>query len=162
MIKLLFNYGFGPERSRKLKKLATGILCIALTAFTCHTSAQVKKKSINKKKVTTMVAKPIPEPPFATAEEIEDGRILIAKSDCLACHKIEEKLVGPAYTDIAGKYPQNQNTVNILSQKVINGGTGVWGTIPMAPHPAITPTDANKMIKYILKLNAKSSPVTSK
>ena len=146
----------------KIKKLITAVLCSAFIVFTGHASAQVKKKAIVKKKAPVAVAKTTPPPPFATAPEIEDGKALISKSDCLACHKIDSKLVGPAYIAVAEKYPQDQNTVNSLSQKIVSGGSGVWGPVPMAPHPAITLADANKMVKYILTLNSKSPPSASK
>jgi len=132
------------------------------TAFICHSSAQVKKKSIVKKKAPATAAPVIPKQPFATAQEIEDGKGLIAKSDCLACHKVDDKLVGPPYSAVAGKYPQNQNSVNELSKKIVSGGSGVWGTVPMAPHPAIAPADADKMIKYILTLNSKNTSASTK
>ncbi|WP_295794925.1 c-type cytochrome [Mucilaginibacter sp.] len=146
----------------RIKKTLVVALCIAFAANFSHASAQVKKKAIVKKTVAAAPAKVIPPPPFATAQEIEDGKALIAKLDCLACHKIDTKLVGPAYTAVAEKYPQDQNSVDMLSQKVINGGSGVWGPVPMAPHPAITLADVNKIVKYILTLNSKSLPVNSK
>jgi cytochrome c len=146
----------------KFKKIIVGALSMMFTLFICHASAQVKKKAIVKKKpVAAAVSAPV-KPPFATAQEIEDGKALIAKSDCLACHKIDEKLVGPPYTAVAEKYPQNQNSVNDLSKKIVSGGSGVWGTVPMAPHPAITPIDADKMIKYILTLNTKNTAANTK
>ena len=132
------------------------------TAVICHASAQVRKKSIVKKKLPLIAAKVTPPPPpFATSSEIEDGKALISKSDCLACHKIDVKLVGPAYIAVAGKYPQNQNSVNELSKKIISGGSGVWGAVAMAPHPAIAPADADKMIKYILTLNSATTPAST-
>jgi cytochrome c len=134
----------------KLKILITGTLFILFTAFTSHALAQVKKSTT--KKAVASAAKTTTIPPFATAQEIEDGKGLIAKSDCLACHNTEKKLVGPAYIAVAEKYPQNQNSVNALSQKIISGGSGAWGAVPMPPHPAINLADANKMIKYILTL----------
>jgi cytochrome c len=146
----------------KIKKVITTVLCITFSVFICHASAQVKKKGIVKKKVSAPAAKTTPPPPFATAPEIEDGKALISKSDCLACHKIDTKLVGPAYIAVAEKYPQDQNTVNMLSQKIVNGGSGVWGPVPMAPHPAIILADANKMVKYILTLNSKNPTSVSK
>lgn len=145
-----------------IDKVITAALCIIFTLLICNASAQVKKKSVVKKKAPVTAAPVTPKPPFATAQEIEDGKSLVAKSDCLACHKTDDKLVGPAYIAVAGKYPQNENTVSLLSEKVIKGGSGVWGTVPMAPHPAITLADANKMVKYILTLNSKSTPVNSK
>jgi len=147
----------------KLEKLIAGTCCILFIAVACHASAQVKKKGAVKKPAAVAAAKkPTPAPPFATESEIEDGKTLISKSDCLACHKIDEKLVGPPYIAVAGKYPQNQNTVDDLSKKIVSGGGGVWGTVPMAPHPAIALADANKMVKYILTLNAKSAAVSTK
>jgi cytochrome c len=146
----------------RFKKLIVGALCMMFALFICHASAQVKKKTIVKKKPVAAAAKPAPKPPFATAQEIEDGKGLIAKSDCLACHKVDEKLVGPPYTAVAGKYPQNQSSVTELSKKIVSGGSGVWGPVPMAPHPAITPEDADKMIKYILTLNTKSTAASTK
>jgi len=144
----------------KIIKLITPALCATLTLSVCVVSAQAKKKVVAKKKPATTATKTPPPPPFATDAEIADGKDLISKSDCLTCHKIEDKLVGPAYTLIATKYPQNQHSLDTLTKKVITGGRGVWGPIPMAPHPNITQADANKMIKYILTLNGKN-PATS-
>ena len=146
----------------RIKKILIAALSIAFAACFSQVSAQVKKKAVVKKTVAAAPAKVIPPLPFATAPEIEDGKALIAKLDCLACHKTDTKLVGPAYTAVAEKYPQDQNSVDLLSQKVISGGSGVWGPVPMAPHPAISQEDANKMIKYILTLNSKTTAVSSK
>jgi cytochrome c len=146
----------------KIKILIGVTSCLLLTFLACQAMAQVKKKSVAKKTVAAAVVKAPPAPPFATPQEIEDGKGLIAKSDCLACHKVDDKLVGPAYIAVAAKYPQNQNSVDGLSQKIISGGSGVWGTVPMAPHAAIALADANKMVKYILTLSAKPLSVSSK
>lgn len=147
----------------KTIKLIAPAFCAILSLSVCAVSAQVKKKVMAKKKPeTTMVAKAPPPPPFATDAEITDGKALILKSDCLTCHKTEDKLVGPAYTLIAAKYPQNQNSLDTLTKKIITGGKGVWGPVPMAPHPTISQADANKMIKYILTLNAKNTTASSK
>lgn len=80
------------------------------------------------------------------------GLALIGGSDCLTCHKIEETLTGPAYRDVANKYPNNDLTVNMLAAKIIAGGKGVWGTIPMTPHPTIALDDAKAMVQYIMLL----------
>nr|WP_068890133.1 c-type cytochrome [Pedobacter panaciterrae] len=82
--------------------------------------------------------------------DIAQGKALITKSDCFACHKPTEKLVGPAYSEVAKKYPATQANVTMLAKKVIKGGSGVWGEIPMAPHPSVTQADAEKIVKYIL------------
>jgi cytochrome c len=82
----------------------------------------------------------------------EKGSELIGKSDCLTCHKVKEKLVGPAYTAVAEKYPANQESINYLSDKIIKGGKGVWGEVAMTPHPAISKADAAAMARYVLSL----------
>ncbi|HEY8928362.1 MAG TPA: c-type cytochrome [Mucilaginibacter sp.] len=135
-----------------MKRLIIVALCVTGIALAGNASAQVKKKTVAKKKPAPVAAVKTPPPPFATEAEIEDGKTLISKLDCLACHKVDTKLVGPAYMAVAEKYPQDQATVDLLTQKIIKGGSGVWGPVPMAPHPAITSADANKIIKYILTL----------
>ncbi len=80
------------------------------------------------------------------------GAQLLAASDCLGCHKEQEKLVGPAYVDVAKKYSNNEKDVNYLANKIITGGKGVWGEVPMSPHPNLALNDAKEMVKYILSL----------
>lgn len=80
------------------------------------------------------------------------GLKLVASSDCLTCHKTSEKNIGPAYKDVAAKYENNDENVKMLTAKIIKGGAGVWGAIPMTPHPQIKEEDAEAMVKYILLL----------
>lgn len=88
----------------------------------------------------------------APASPMDPGEILIAKSDCQGCHLKDEKLIGPSYVEIAAKYPSNDENISLLAGKIIKGGKGVWGTIPMTPHPKVTDADAKLMVKYILSL----------
>lgn len=81
------------------------------------------------------------------------GLGLIAKSDCLTCHKVDEKLVGPTYRSVAEKYAGAPNDViTALAQKIIKGGVGNWGNVPMLPHPALSQDEAETMVRYILLL----------
>ena len=80
------------------------------------------------------------------------GAKLIAGSDCLGCHKEREKLVGPAYIDVAQKYPASEANIAMLAGQIIKGGVGHWGAVPMSPHPGISEADAREMTKYILSL----------
>jgi cytochrome c len=80
------------------------------------------------------------------------GQQLIAASDCLGCHKEQEKLVGPSYADVAKKYDNTPENVTMLAGKIISGGKGVWGEIPMTAHPQINQQDAEEMVKYIFTL----------
>lgn len=82
------------------------------------------------------------------------GLALVQKSDCLGCHKENEKLVGPSYKDVANKYPMGDATVDMLAKKIIAGGQGVWGEVPMTAHPQISEGDAKKMVKYIMLLKS--------
>lgn len=87
--------------------------------------------------------------------DYKKGLALIAANDCLTCHKIDEKVTGPAYRDVANKYENTDANVKMLAKKVISGGSGNWGTIPMTPHPALSEADAEQMVKYILLLRNK-------
>jgi cytochrome c len=84
--------------------------------------------------------------------DYQKGLSLIAGSDCLTCHKANEKNIGPAYKDVAAKYENTEANVKMLAEKVIKGGSGNWGAIPMTPHPALKQEDAEAMIKYVLLL----------
>ena len=98
------------------------------------------------------------ETPPATTDITQDpnyqaGLAIEAKSDCATCHKINERLVGPSFKEIANKYAGADETmVDSLAGKVINGGAGVWGQIPMTPHPALSKEDARTVVKYVLLL----------
>lgn len=78
------------------------------------------------------------------------GKELIAKNDCLTCHKEKEKLIGPAYKDVAAKYADDPNAIEGLAEKVMKGGTGVWGQVPMAAHPNLSHEDAVALVKYVM------------
>ncbi|GAB1464136.1 c-type cytochrome [Pedobacter sp.] len=84
--------------------------------------------------------------------QMSGGELLINKSDCIGCHHKINKLIGPSYTDIAKKYPNNDKNLTYLADKIIKGGAGVWGKIPMTPHPKVSKDDAKLMVKYILSL----------
>jgi cytochrome c len=80
------------------------------------------------------------------------GKNIITKSDCYTCHKAESKLIGPAFKDIASKYPASEANLEMLSNKIIYGGKGNWGDISMSPHPSLSRSDAREAAKYILSL----------
>ena len=84
--------------------------------------------------------------------DYEKGLNLVAKSDCFTCHKLREAATGPAYGDVAKKYENTEANIEMLADKVIKGGQGVWGQVPMAAHPQLPKEDVKQMIKYILLL----------
>ncbi|MCJ8164588.1 PA14 domain-containing protein [Pontibacter sp. E15-1] len=79
---------------------------------------------------------------------------LMAKSDCNTCHNKDVKTVGPAYMAIAERYENNGENTDKLVAKIIAGGAGSWGDIPMTPHPDLAKDDARTMVSYILALDA--------
>ncbi len=85
--------------------------------------------------------------------DYQKGLALIGKSDCLTCHKVADNSTGPAYTAIAKKYAGQPGIEDSLAHKIIKGGSGVWGSVPMTPHPTISQEDAKAMAKYVLTLN---------
>ena len=84
---------------------------------------------------------------------IAQGEALVKASDCKTCHHATNKIIGPSHTDVAKKYEFTQANVTLLAGKIISGGTGVWGQIPMTPHPDISQIDAEKMARYVLSLD---------
>jgi cytochrome c len=90
--------------------------------------------------------------PAPTAGANEKGLEMIGALDCTTCHKISEKNIGPAYTDVAKKYEATEANVDLLAEKVIKGGSGNWGTVPMTPHPGVSVDSAKEMVRYILSL----------
>ena len=77
---------------------------------------------------------------------------LMKKDGCAACHAIDKKIVGPAYVDVAAKYKNDKNAVAMLSKKVKEGSTGVWGPIPMPPNAATPQAEITELVTWILSL----------
>ena len=116
---------------------------LSICTIACNNSSTEKTTTTTTTETTTAPAAPSNEPP---------GSALISKSDCGTCHTADTKIVGPAYKEIAAKYPNTPENVAKLVTKVMGGGSGVWGTTPMAAHPALSKTDAEVMVSYILSM----------
>ena len=82
-------------------------------------------------------------PAFANAE-------LAQKKNCMACHAVDKKLVGPAYKDVAAKYAGQKDAVDKLAVKVVKGGSGVWGAVPMPANAQVTEAEAKQLVQWIL------------
>jgi cytochrome c len=90
---------------------------------------------------------------YTSDPNYQAGLAIEAKNDCATCHKVNEKLVGPSFKDIATKYAgADQATIDTLASKVIHGGAGNWGQVPMTPHPNLAKEDAETVVKYVLLL----------
>jgi len=75
---------------------------------------------------------------------------LAKKSNCMACHTVDKKLVGPSYQEVAKKYAGQKDAVKILSARVKAGSTGIWGQVPMPPNPAVKDADIQILVRWIL------------
>ena len=89
---------------------------------------------------TTAVSEP--------AQSNLSGDQIMETLDCSGCHSVNERMIGPSYKEIAGKY--SEKDTELLASKIIEGGSGVWGSVPMAAHPQVSKEDAKKMVEYIL------------
>ena len=74
------------------------------------------------------------------------------KKNCMACHAVDKKVLGPAYKDVAAKYAGQKDAVDKLAAKVVKGGSGVWGNIPMPANPQVTEAEAKQLVGWILTL----------
>ena len=77
---------------------------------------------------------------------------LAKAKNCTACHAVDKKLVGPAYKDVAAKYAADGDAVAKLSAKIIKGGVGAWGQIPMPANPQVSQADAETLVKWIMTI----------
>ena len=80
---------------------------------------------------------------------IQADEALAKSKGCLGCHSIDNKIVGPAYKDVAAKYKGDAGAVDKLAAKIKAGGKGVWGEIPMQPNN-VTPDEAKKLATWVL------------
>jgi cytochrome c len=99
------------------------------------------------------VANEAPKTTEAPVDVIAQGEALVKGNDCKICHSEDKKIIGPSHADVAKKYEFTEANVKLLAGKIINGGTGVWGEVPMSPHLNLSQDDAEKMAKYVLSLD---------
>jgi len=85
------------------------------------------------------------------APDAAKAKALAQSKNCFACHAVDKKLVGPSYVDVAKKYKGAADAEANLIKKVINGGGGVWGTIPMPPNP-VKEDEAKLLVEWILSM----------
>lgn len=105
--------------------------------------------------LTKQPAIPDPNQSWAEEEEVVSlGEQLIDRSDCKSCHNPWVKTIGPAYIAVARKYKNTEENLSLLTSKVINGGSGVWGEAIMNAHPNVPAEDIREMVGYILSMDA--------
>ena len=139
-----------------MKNLFFTAILLSLTITSCSEKKEQVAEQQPTTESNTMIEEPKPAASADTASTTaaakpeDEGKALVEGADCLSCHKVDSKLVGPSYQDVAAKYTDAD--IDHLAQKVIDGGKGVWGDIPMTPHAGLSKENAQKMVKYILSL----------
>ena len=76
---------------------------------------------------------------------------LATAKNCMACHAVDKKVVGPAYKEVAAKYAGQKDAVDKLTQKVLKGGSGVWGAVPMPANPQVSEAEAKQLVQWVLQ-----------
>ncbi len=95
---------------------------------------------------------------LSTDSATAEGARLIAANDCLTCHQVDKKTIGPSYVEIAERYENNAGNVSNLIHSIVHGSKGKWGEQQMTPHPNLDQQDAAEMVNYILSLRSVSTP----
>lgn len=126
--------------------------CIALVlgvffAAACN-EPQVRRSAVARDYIRPIAG----ESDSIPVKKAQKGEVLIAYSDCYTCHKQDKKSIGPAFNDIARRYPVQEVYIGMLARKIISGGSGSWGRAVMAAHPDLPVEDAETMVSYILSL----------
>jgi cytochrome c len=75
---------------------------------------------------------------------------LAQKKNCMACHAVDKKLIGPGYKDVAAKYAGQKDAADKLAEKIVKGGVGVWGQVPMPANPQVSTAEAKTLATWIL------------
>ncbi len=135
-----------------MKKLFIVIALVGVASWTLTSCGGSKKEEV--KSEDAAVDEYEAEDSKASSDDlIAQGKTLVEASDCKTCHHATNKIVGPSHTDVAKKYDFTQANVGLLADKIISGGSGTWGEIPMSPHADISKADAEKMAMYVLSLD---------
>jgi cytochrome c len=80
---------------------------------------------------------------FASAE-------LARSKNCVACHHVERKMIGPSYKAIAERYGKDESAIKLLSERIVKGSGGNWGQLPMPPQPSVSPEEADALARWIM------------
>jgi len=134
-----------------IKSLSIGIIAISALTYSCGGGGSSSSTE-------TSTTTPPPAAPVSLEEKYKDDPVFVAGSTkakeagCTACHMIQRKIVGPSYADVAAKYENTPENVEMLTSHVINGNVGVWGEVPMPAHPQLSREDVETIVKYVLIL----------
>jgi cytochrome c len=77
---------------------------------------------------------------------------LAQKKNCMACHAVDKKLIGPGYKEVAAKYAGQKDAADKLAQKIVKGGVGAWGQVPMPANPQVSEAEAKQLATWVLSV----------
>ncbi|MBS1607860.1 MAG: cytochrome C [Bacteroidetes bacterium] len=140
------------SRARLFRKVNSFLIVYCLLGIYYLLGCNNEPKQNNTRKPVDYIKRIPGKSENIPAEAIQKGEVLIAYSDCYICHKPDQRSVGPAFKDIAQRYPANKVYIEALAQKVISGGSGNWGSAVMDPHSTLSVGDAKLMVSYVLSL----------
>ena len=85
----------------------------------------------------------------ATSPALADLALATSKN-CMSCHAVERKVLGPSFKEVAAKYKDNKGAADMLATKIVKGGSGVWGAVPMPANNQVSEADAKKLAAWVL------------
>jgi cytochrome c len=138
-----------------MRKLFVLIAIVGFTSWTLSSCGSKKEEKKDNEEAYDDYEIAEPEKP-SSEDLIAQGKVLVDASDCKTCHHATNKLIGPSHAEVAQKYEFTKASVGLLADKIINGGSGTWGEIPMTAHPDISKAEAEKMAMYVLSLDGES------
>ena len=85
----------------------------------------------------------------AAAPALADLALATSKN-CMSCHAVDRKILGPSFKEVAAKYKDNKGAADMLAAKIVKGGSGVWGAVPMPANPQVNEAEAKQLVQWIL------------
>jgi cytochrome c len=143
-----WHYGCAPNKeaiTSNMKNVIISLICTII--FGCNSNNEKYSNSTSSTDSLINSAGNIADSNY------REGARLIAANDCFTCHRVEQKIVGPSYREVAAKYHFNEGNVENLSHSIVYGSKGLWGNKEMTAHSTLDPKDAKEMARYILSLD---------
>ncbi len=155
----IYRLDINNNRMKITNLSKSAIVVLAVAFFSCGGGENSSEEEV----VMATTPKSVQTPAIPDPEPVEEvvegagsitatGKVKMENSDCMSCHMMDRKVIGPSFLEIAAEYQNNEANITKLAGKVINGGAGVWGEAAMAPHPSLSEEDAKDMVSYILSL----------
>jgi cytochrome c len=134
-----------------MKPFTLSTFAFAVIFIACQ-SNKSKENSVAESSTNEIKSQITVEATNETSAYKSNAEMLMEKSDCYTCHSVDTKLIGPSFNEISKKYENNKESIQLLADKIINGGSAVWGEVPMQAHSQMSIEDATEMVNFILSI----------